>query len=102
MVVAIIYCLGLTLYGRFPRVKVRWLSGAVLFYAGLLLALHVAMFDSLNAHSHYLLTTWNSLNRAIINGDTTVAIGGGLLGGFCIAVPFIWWLIWAPKCWPGC
>ena len=36
MVVAIIYCLGLTLYGRFPRVKVRWLSGAVLFYAGLL------------------------------------------------------------------
>lgn len=81
MVVAIIYCLGLTLYGRFPRVKVRWLSGAVLFYAGLLLALHVAMFDSLNAHSHYLLTTWNSLNRAIINGDTTVAIGGGLLGG---------------------
>ncbi|MGY0290832.1 DNA translocase FtsK [Limosilactobacillus fermentum] len=81
MVVAIIYCLGLTLYGRFPRVKVRWLSGTVLFYAGLLLALHVAMFDSLNAHSHYLLTTWNSLNRAIINGDTTVAIGGGLLGG---------------------
>lgn len=81
MVVAIIYCLGLTLYGRFPRVKVRWLSGAVLFYAGLLLALHVAMFDSLNAHSHYLLTTWNSLNQAIINGDTTVAIGGGLLGG---------------------
>ncbi|WP_024500779.1 DNA translocase FtsK [Limosilactobacillus fermentum] len=81
MVVAIIYCLGLTLYGRFPRVKVRWLSGAVLFYAGLLLSLHVAMFDSLNAHSHYLLTTWNSLNRAIINGDTTVAIGGGLLGG---------------------
>lgn len=81
MVVAIIYCLGLTLYGRFPRVKVRWLSGAVLFYAGLLLALHVAMFDSLNAHIHYLLTTWNSLNRAIINGDTTVAIGGGLLGG---------------------
>ena len=81
MVVAIIYCLGLTLYGRFPRVKVRWLSGAVLFYAGLLLVLHVAMFDSLNAHSHYLLTTWNSLNRAIINGDTTVAIGGGLLGG---------------------
>lgn len=81
MVVAIIYCLGLTLYGRFPRVKVRWLSGAVLFYIGLLLALHVAMFDSLNAHSHYLLTTWNSLNRAIINGDTTVAIGGGLLGG---------------------
>lgn len=81
MVVAIIYCLGLTLYGRFPRVKVRWLGGAVLFYAGLLLALHVAMFDSLNAHSHYLLTTWNSLNRAIINGDTTVAIGGGLLGG---------------------
>lgn len=81
MVVAIIYCLGLTLYGRFPRVKARWLSGAVLFYAGLLLALHVAMFDSLNAHSHYLLTTWNSLNRAIINGDTTVAIGGGLLGG---------------------
>ncbi|WNY95464.1 DNA translocase FtsK [Limosilactobacillus fermentum] len=81
MVVVIIYCLGLTLYGRFPRVKVRWLSGAVLFYAGLLLALHVAMFDSLNAHSHYLLTTWNSLNRAIINGDTTVAIGGGLLGG---------------------
>lgn len=81
MVVAIIYCLGLTLYGRFPRVKVRWLSGAVLFYAGLLLALHVAMFDSLNAHSHYLLTTLNSLNRAIINGDTTVAIGGGLLGG---------------------
>lgn len=81
MVVAIIYCLGLTLYGRFPRVKVRWLSGAVLFYTGLLLALHVAMFDSLNAHSHYLLTTWNSLNRAIINGDTTVAIGGGLLGG---------------------
>lgn len=81
MVVAIIYCLGLTLYGRFPRVKVRWLSGAVLFYAGLLLALHGAMFDSLNAHSHYLLTTWNSLNRAIINGDTTVAIGGGLLGG---------------------
>ena len=81
MVVAIIYCLGLTLYGRVPRVKVRWLSGAVLFYTGLLLALHVAMFDSLNAHSHYLLTTWNSLNRAIINGDTTVAIGGGLLGG---------------------
>ena len=81
MVVAIIYCLGLTLYGRFPRVKVRWLSGAVLFYTGLLLALHVAMFDSLNAHSHYLLTTWNSLNRAIINGDTTVAIGGGLFGG---------------------
>lgn len=81
MVVAIIYCLGLTLYGRFPRVKVCWLSGAVLFYTGLLLALHVAMFDSLNAHSHYLLTTWNSLNRAIINGDTTVAIGGGLLGG---------------------
>ena len=81
MVVAIIYCLGLTLYGRFPRVKVRWLSGAVLLYTGLLLALHVAMFDSLNAHSHYLLTTWNSLNRAIINGDTTVAIGGGLLGG---------------------
>lgn len=81
MVVAIIYCLGLTLYGRFPRVKVRWLSGAVLFYTGLLLALHVAMLDSLNAHSHYLLTTWNSLNRAIINGDTTVAIGGGLLGG---------------------
>ncbi|WP_371967361.1 DNA translocase FtsK [Limosilactobacillus fermentum] len=81
MVVAIIYCLGLTLYGRFPRVKVRWLSGAVLFYTGLLLALHVVMFDSLNAHSHYLLTTWNSLNRAIINGDTTVAIGGGLLGG---------------------
>lgn len=81
MVVAILYCLGLTLYGRWPRFKPRWLIGALVFYAGLLLNLHVAMFNSLNAHSNYLLTTWNSLNKAIINGDTTVAIGGGLLGG---------------------
>lgn len=80
MVITILYALGLTIYNRLVHFRTRWVWGMVAFYAGLLLYLHTSMFNELNQHSHFLIVTWNNLIQNTVNADSTIPIGGGMLG----------------------
>ena len=85
--------LGLTswvaLFAALPRVAPRYWWGLGLFYLGLLLVLHAQMFATLQTHSHFSLVTWNSLNRALFNGDSTAPLGGGMLGAWLYSLSYV-------------
>lgn len=52
MLIVFLYAISLIVYNRLARFRTRWVVGLLIFYAGLLILLHVQMFDSLNQHTH--------------------------------------------------
>lgn len=82
MVIALIYSIGLALYAQWPRFSIRRLAGAGIGYIGLLIWLHVLLMNQLNIHAKIPAVTWSNLSRAIFNADSTIPIGGGMLGAY--------------------
>lgn len=80
MAIVILYSLGLTIYAQWPRFRKRWVWGMLIFYLGLLLMLHARMFDQLGRHSDFWNQTWSSVTAAVLNDDSSMPIGGGMLG----------------------
>lgn len=80
MAIVILYSLGLTIYAQWPRFRKRWVWGMLIFYLGLLLMLHERMFDQLGRHSDFWNQTWSSVTAAVLNDDSSMPIGGGMLG----------------------
>lgn len=80
MVIVMLYSCGLVIYNQMVHFRPHWVGGLTLFYAGILLLLHVRMFDELNQHSHFFVVTWNNVGRNIVNADSTLPVGGGLIG----------------------
>lgn len=80
MAIVILYSLGLTIYAQWPRFRKRWVWGMLIFYLGLLLMLHARMFDQLGRHSDFWNQTWSSVIAAVLNDDSSMPIGGGMLG----------------------
>ncbi|MCF0118309.1 MAG: cell division protein FtsK, partial [Limosilactobacillus mucosae] len=80
MAIVILYSLGLTIYAQWPRFRKRWVWGMLIFYLGLLLMLHTRMFDQLGRHSDFWNQTWSSVTAAVLNDDSSMPIGGGMLG----------------------
>ena len=80
MAIVIIYSIGLTIYNRMVHFRKNWVWGLLIFYLGLLLLLHTQMFGQLNQHNHFLMITWNNVGQSIVNSDTTMPIGGGMVG----------------------
>ncbi len=80
MAIVILYSLGLTIYAQWPRFRKRWVWGMLIFYLGLLLMLHARMFDQLGHHSDFWNQTWSSVTAAVLNDDSSMPIGGGMLG----------------------
>lgn len=90
MLIVFLYAISLIVYNRLARFRTRWVVGLLIFYAGLLILLHVQMFDSLNQHTHFMTITINHLEQSFMN-DNAVPIGGGLIGGllFTLAVTLL-------------
>lgn len=82
IITVMLFSLSYTFYARSPRLKPRWVVGYLVAYAGLLLWLHVLMVNQQNVHANFVTVTWNNLSRVLFNGDTTVPIGGGILGAY--------------------
>ncbi|QLI93981.1 DNA translocase FtsK [Limosilactobacillus mucosae] len=80
MAIVILYSLGLTIYAQWPRFRKRWVWGMLIFYLGLLLMLHARMFDQLGRHIDFWNQTWSSVTAAVLNDDSSMPIGGGMLG----------------------
>lgn len=80
MAIVILYSVGLVIYNQMVNFRKNWVWGMVVFYLGLLLMLHVQMFQQLNQHSHFFAVTWNNVGRNIVNTDSTLPVGGGLIG----------------------
>lgn len=80
MAIVILYSLGLTIYAQWPRFRKRWVWGMLIFYLGHLLMLHARMFDQLGRHSDFWNQTWSSVTAAVLNDDSSMPIGGGMLG----------------------
>ncbi|MFR0612703.1 DNA translocase FtsK [Limosilactobacillus balticus] len=80
MIIVFLYGLCFALYGHRPHFKKRWIAGAIIAYIGLLMWLQTVMFQRLNLHAKVIETTWNSLSKVIFNGDSTVPVGGGMIG----------------------
>lgn len=80
MAIVILYSLGLTIYAQWPCFRKRWVWGMLIFYLGLLLMLHARMFDQLGRHSDFWNQTWSSVTAAVLNDDSSMPIGGGMLG----------------------
>lgn len=80
MAIVILYSLGLTIYTQWPRFRKRWVWGMLIFYLGLLLMLHARMFDQLGRHIDFWNQTWSSVTAAVLNDDSSMPIGGGMLG----------------------
>lgn len=85
IIIALIYSLGLALYAQWPRFRPRWIIGIIVFYLGLLIWLHVLMMNQLNIHAKIPTTTWDNLSKAIFNTDSTIPVGGGMLGAYLYA-----------------
>lgn len=81
--------LWVMIYARLPKLVPHFFWGLLLAYLGLALVLHAQMFGQLSAHSHFALTTWNNLNRALFNGDSTVLIGGGMVGAAVYSLAYL-------------
>jgi S-DNA-T family DNA segregation ATPase FtsK/SpoIIIE len=82
MVIVFLYGLCFALYSHWPHFKKRWIAGTVIFYLGLLMWLHTVMFQQLNLHTNIPTATWNNLSKVLFNGDSTVEIGGGMIGAY--------------------
>ncbi|MBD5090614.1 MAG: DNA translocase FtsK [Lactobacillus sp.] len=82
MIIAFLYGLCFALYGHRPHFKKRWIAGTIIAYIGLLMWLQTVMFQRLNLHAKVIETTWNSLSKVIFNGDSTVPVGGGMIGAY--------------------
>lgn len=82
MLVVLLYGLGFALYARWLHFGPRRITGAVVCYLGLLIWLHVLMMDQLNVHAKIPVVTWSNLSKAVLNGDSTLPIGGGMLGAY--------------------
>ncbi|AWD62053.1 cell division protein FtsK [Limosilactobacillus reuteri] len=82
MIIAFLYGLCFALYGHRPHFEKRWIAGAIIAYIGLLMWLQAVMFQRLNLHAKVIETTWNSLSKVIFNGDSTVPVGGGMIGAY--------------------
>lgn len=80
MAIVILYSLGLTIYAQWPRFRKRWVWGMLIFYLGLLLMLHARMFHQLGRHIDFWNQTWSSVTAAVLNDDSSMPIGGGMLG----------------------
>lgn len=80
MAIVILYSIGLVIYNQMVNFRKNWVWGILIFYLGLLLMLHVQMFQQLNQHSHFFAVTWNNVGRNIVNTDSTLPVGGGLIG----------------------
>lgn len=85
MAIVIIYSIGLIIYNQMVHFRKNWVWGVVIFYLGLLLLLHAEMFGELNQHNHFLMITWNNVGQSIVNSDTTMPIGGGMIGALLYA-----------------
>lgn len=82
LVVVLVYGFGFALYARCFHFGSRRITGAVIAYLGLLIWLHVLMMNQLNVHAKIPVITWSNLSKAVINGDTTLPIGGGMIGAY--------------------
>lgn len=82
MVICLFLAVAMMLTGRFPRIKGRFIAGVVVAYCGLLLFCHGQMFDELGRHNDFIRISWDNINRALFNGDSTVNTGGGMLGAY--------------------
>lgn len=82
MIIVFLYGLCFALYGHRPHFKKRWITGTIIAYIGLLMWLQTVMFQRLNLHAKVIETTWNSLSKVIFNGDSTVPVGGGMIGAY--------------------
>ncbi|WP_242362419.1 FtsK/SpoIIIE family DNA translocase [Limosilactobacillus antri] len=82
IITVMLFSLSYTLYAQAPRFKLRWILGYLVTYAGLLLWLHVLMVSRQNVHANFIPVTWSNLSRVLFNGDSTVPIGGGMLGAY--------------------
>ena len=82
MIIVFLYGLCFALYGHRPHFKKRWIAGTIIAYIGLLMWLQTVMFQRLNLHAKVIKTTWNSLSKVIFNGDSTVPVGGGMIGAY--------------------
>lgn len=82
IITVMIFSLSFTFFAKAPRLRGRWVVGYIITYLGLLMWLHVLMVNQLNVHAKFIAVTWNNLGRVIFNGDTTVPIGGGMIGAY--------------------
>ncbi|HJA21545.1 MAG TPA: DNA translocase FtsK [Candidatus Limosilactobacillus intestinipullorum] len=82
IITVLFFSLSFTFFARAPRLKVRWVVGYLVADLGLLMWLHVLMVGRLNIHAKFVAATWNNVGRVIFNGDTTVPIGGGMIGAY--------------------
>ena len=82
MLIVLVYGLSFAFYGHRPHFKGRWIGGAFVAYLGLLMWLQTMMFQHLNVHSRIIATSWDNIGQAIFNGDSTVEIGGGMIGAY--------------------
>lgn len=82
LAVLVLYGIFKAFTGRWPKFKARIIVGILLAYIGVLVILHVVMFNQLNLHTDFIEFTWNSLNEDIVQGSLTMPVGGGMLGAY--------------------
>ncbi|MDD6432704.1 MAG: DNA translocase FtsK [Lactobacillaceae bacterium] len=82
MLIVLLYGFGFALYARWLHFSPRRIAGVVVCYLGLLIWLHVLMMNQLNVHAKIPAVTWSNLSKALLNGDSTLPIGGGMLGAY--------------------
>lgn len=85
IVLCFIGAISVMLTSHLPRVKWRFVAGLLIAYCGLLLFCHAQMFDELGRHTDFDRISWDNLNRFLFNDDSTVNIGGGMIGAYLYA-----------------
>lgn len=82
IVIVGLYAICLTLKGKLPRFKRRYIVGGIIAYLGLLLIFHGTMFSQMNRHTDFIQITWSNLNQDILQGSIDMPVGGGMLGAY--------------------
>ncbi len=82
MLIVFLYAVGFALYARWLHFSLRRISGFVVGYLGLLIWLHALMVNQLNVHAKIPAVTWSNLSKVLLNGDSTLPIGGGMIGAY--------------------
>lgn len=85
IVICLINALSVMFTSHFPRIKGRLIAGLIVAYCGLLLFFHAQMFDELGRHTDFIRLSWDNINRFLFNDDSTVNIGGGMIGAYLYA-----------------
>lgn len=80
--------------GRLPVMTPKRNFGFLFTYLGMLVILHIMMFNKIELYHNYNLVTWNTLSADMSDFTVSKSVGGGMIGSYLYSIFMPLFSIW--------